>query len=64
LSAGLEQYFGEIADPRVECTDAHQLLDIIAIALFGVPAGADSLGGNRNLWQCQTRLEGDIANFG
>lgn len=42
MSACLEQYFGEIADLRVERTRAHQLLDIIAIALFGVLAGADS----------------------
>lgn len=42
LSACLEQCFGEIADPRVERTRAHQLLDIIAIALFAVLAGADS----------------------
>lgn len=42
LSACLEQYFGGIADPRVERTRAHQLLDIIAIALFAVLAGADS----------------------
>jgi predicted transposase YbfD/YdcC len=42
LSACLEQYFGKMADPRVERTRAHQLLDIIAIALFAVLAGADS----------------------
>jgi predicted transposase YbfD/YdcC len=42
LSACLEQYFGDIADPRVERTRAHQLLDILAIALFAVLAGADS----------------------
>lgn len=42
LSACLEQYFGEIADPRVERTRAHQLLDIIAIALLAVLAGAES----------------------
>ncbi len=41
LSACLKQYFGEIADPRVERTRAHQLLDILAIALFAVLAGAD-----------------------
>ena len=41
LSACLEQYFGDIADPRVERTRAHQLLDILAIALFAVLAGAD-----------------------
>uniref|UniRef100_B8HPB8 Transposase IS4 family protein n=1 Tax=Cyanothece sp. (strain PCC 7425 / ATCC 29141) TaxID=395961 RepID=B8HPB8_CYAP4 len=45
LSACLEQYFGEITDPRVERTRAHQLLDIIAIALFAVLAGADSWVG-------------------
>ncbi len=38
----LEQAFGEIEDPRVERTRAHQLLDIIAIALVAVLAGANS----------------------
>lgn len=42
LQSCLEQYFGGIADPRVERTRAHQLLDIIAIALFAVLSGADS----------------------
>jgi predicted transposase YbfD/YdcC len=42
LQSCLEKYFGEIPDPRVERTRAHQLLDIIAIALLAVLAGADS----------------------
>ena len=42
LQSRLEQYFGQIPDPRGERTRAHQLLDIIAIALFAVLAGADS----------------------
>jgi predicted transposase YbfD/YdcC len=42
LQSCLQQYFGEIPDPRVERTRAHQLLDIIAIALFAVLCGADS----------------------
>jgi hypothetical protein len=42
LRSCLEQYFGQIPDPRVERTRAHQLLDIIAIALLAVLAGADS----------------------
>ncbi len=42
LQSCLEKYFGEIPDPRVERTRAHQLLDIIAIALFAVLSGADS----------------------
>lgn len=42
LQSCLEQYFGQITDPRVERTRAHQLLDIITIALFAVLAGADS----------------------
>ncbi|MBW4538908.1 MAG: ISAs1 family transposase [Myxacorys chilensis ATA2-1-KO14] len=42
LQSCLEQYFGQIRDPRVERTRAHQLLDIIAIALFAVLSGADS----------------------
>lgn len=42
LRSCLEQYFGQIPDPRVERTRAHQLLDIIAVALLAVLAGADS----------------------
>lgn len=42
LQSCLEKYFGQIPDPRVERTRAHQLLDIIAIALFAVLSGADS----------------------
>jgi predicted transposase YbfD/YdcC len=42
LQSCLEQYFGQIPDPRVERTRAHQLLDIIAITLFAVLSGADS----------------------
>jgi hypothetical protein len=41
LQVCLEQYFGEIPDSRVERTRVHQLLDIIAIALLAVLAGAD-----------------------
>lgn len=42
LQLCLKQYFGQIPDPRVARTRAHQLLDIIAIALFAVLSGADS----------------------
>jgi predicted transposase YbfD/YdcC len=45
LQSCLEKYFGQIIDPRVERTRAHQLLDIIAIALFAVLSGADSWVG-------------------
>lgn len=42
LYSCLEQYFGQIPDSRVERTRAHQLLDLVAIALLAVLAGADS----------------------
>lgn len=42
LQLCLKQYFGQIPDPPVERTRIHQLLDIIAIALFAVLSGADS----------------------
>lgn len=45
LQLCLEKYFGQITDPRVERTRAHQLLDIIAVALFAVLSGADSWVG-------------------
>jgi len=41
LQASLNQYFGLIPDPRVERTRAHQLVDIITIALFVILSGAD-----------------------
>lgn len=41
LQASLQKCFGSIPDPRVARTRAHQLLDIITIALFAVLAGAD-----------------------
>ena len=41
-ACGLNAYFAELDDPRVERTKLHQLLDIIAIALLGVICGADS----------------------
>ena len=37
----INDYFGTIPDPRVERTRAHQLVDIITIALLAVLSGAD-----------------------
>lgn len=45
LPSCLEKCFEQISDPRVERTRAHQLLDILAIALFAMLAGADSWVG-------------------
>jgi predicted transposase YbfD/YdcC len=42
LQAAVNEYFGCIPDPRVERTRAHQLVDIITIALFAILSGADS----------------------
>jgi predicted transposase YbfD/YdcC len=41
-TATLEEHFGHLTDPRVERTRAHQLLDIVVIALCAVICGADS----------------------
>jgi predicted transposase YbfD/YdcC len=52
----LEDYFGDLPDPRVERTRKHKLLDIIAIAICGVICGADSwveieeFGKIREVW--------------
>src|SRR5512137_2458423 len=40
--ATLDQYFSDLADPRVERTKLHQLVDILVIAICGVIAGADN----------------------
>ncbi len=39
---GIDRYFADLPDPRVERTKRHQLLDIIAISVCAVIAGADS----------------------
>lgn len=36
------QHFNDLADPRIDRTKHHQLLDIIAIAICGVICGADN----------------------
>ena len=40
-TARLTDYFGQLHDPRLERTKQHRLLDIIAIAICAVIAGAD-----------------------
>ena len=40
--ARIGDYFAHVVDPRVERTKRHQLLDIIAVALCAVLAGADN----------------------
>lgn len=39
---GIQRYFADLPDPRIERTKRHQLLDIITIAVCAVIAGADS----------------------
>jgi predicted transposase YbfD/YdcC len=41
-TATLEQHFGHLTDPRVERTRAHELVDIVIIAICAVICGADS----------------------
>jgi predicted transposase YbfD/YdcC len=38
----LEQHFGDLADPRIDRTKLHKLLDILGIAICAVIAGADN----------------------
>jgi predicted transposase YbfD/YdcC len=45
LKASIDQHFGQIEDPRMQRTRAHQLVDILVISLFAVIAGADSWVG-------------------
>ncbi len=58
----IEKHFGQITDPRVDRTKAHQLVDIIAIALCAVICGAENwvdveLYGNSKLAWLTTFLE-------
>ena len=38
----IEQHFGNLADPRIDRTKLHKLLDILVIAICAVIAGADN----------------------
>jgi predicted transposase YbfD/YdcC len=42
IRPGIHYYFADLPDPRIERTKRHQLLDIIAISVCAVIAGADS----------------------
>jgi predicted transposase YbfD/YdcC len=42
ISAGIEQYFSDLEDPRVDRTKLHKLVDILVIAICSVIAGADN----------------------
>ena len=50
------RYFAALPDPRIDRTKKHQLIDILAIALCAVIAGADSweeierFGKARHAW--------------
>ena len=41
-TASLTEHFSNLDDPRIDRTKRHELIDILAIALCGVIAGADS----------------------
>jgi len=41
MAEWLDDYFGDLPDPRVERTKRHKLIDIIGIALCAVLCGAD-----------------------
>jgi len=42
VSAGIEEHFGDLTDPRIDRTKLHKLLDIVVIAICAVIAGADN----------------------
>lgn len=42
ISAGIEHHFGGVEDPRIDRTKLHKLVDILAIAICAVIAGADN----------------------
>jgi predicted transposase YbfD/YdcC len=42
IRVGIHAFFADLPDPRIERTKRHQLLDIIAISVCAVIAGADS----------------------
>lgn len=57
LQDTLLEHFSQLRDPRIDRTKAHLLLDIIAIAVLAVVAGADgweaieTFGHSRQAWK-------------
>jgi len=41
VSSSLQDHFGDLDDPRVQGRCAHQLFDIVVIALLAVLSGAE-----------------------
>jgi len=50
ISAGIEEHFSDVQDPRIDRSKLHKLIDMLIIAICGVVCGADN-------WE-------DIADFG
>lgn len=50
ITASIEEYFGELKDPRIDRTKDHKLIDILVIAICATICGADT-------WE-------DVAAFG
>jgi hypothetical protein len=42
LTAGIEEHFSELKDPRIDRSKLHKLIDILVIAICGVICGADT----------------------
>lgn len=42
FAEGLKQHFRELTDPRVENRCDHRLIDIVAIVMLGMLAGAEN----------------------
>jgi len=42
ITAGIDEHFGELKDPRIDRSKHHELIDILVIAICAVICGADS----------------------
>ncbi len=42
MNTGFQEIFGTIKDPRIDRTKLHQMLDIIALSIMGIMAGAQN----------------------
>jgi hypothetical protein len=41
-AGSIDQYFGDLEEPRIERTKRHKLLDILVIAICAIICGADN----------------------
>ena len=66
MNAEFKEIFGSIEDPRIERTKLHKLLDIIALGILGIMAGAqgfeeiEDCGAPHGLYRIRPKIRDSV----